>query len=266
MRFSDAFDVYPWFLGRDYDDHLYALTPAVTAIHDVKLLRAQAAPASAGRQLGAHHCDDVLLRAVLQHWERYFVDGLDTVEDRRLFRSLDMARAASKMPGGPDATIYDGGRAVALWVSAFEILAHDGHTDLKRVLALLGRVGWERPKLKQLDRTVKFRGRPIATNLAGFVYNALYRVRNAFLHGEPVPAEALTLQGSRISVLSFAAPLFRLALTAHLNLKLAGVAPDPSTDPTAFGQYVAERMAFAGPQRLAEDAILVVEGLGNPPA
>jgi hypothetical protein len=82
------------------------------------------------------------------------VAELDTVGDRRLFRALDMARAASKMPGGSDTTFYEGGRAVALWVSAFEILAHDGRSDLGRGLKLLKSADWRAPKLRTQDRSV----------------------------------------------------------------------------------------------------------------
>ena len=87
-----------------------------------------------------------------------------------------MARAASKMPGGSDATEYDAGRAVALWVSAFEILAHDGNrADFGRVLSLLGRVQWLKASLKVRDRQVKIgKGRaPIQTKLAGAIYERL---------------------------------------------------------------------------------------------
>jgi hypothetical protein len=45
--------------------------------------------------------------------------GEESVEDPRLFRALDMARAAAKTPGGIDASEHDAGRAIALWVSAF---------------------------------------------------------------------------------------------------------------------------------------------------
>jgi hypothetical protein len=65
------------------------------------------------------------------------------VEDRRLFRAIDMARAASKTPGGADASEHDAGRSAALWVSAFEILTHDGNkADLKGVLSQLNSVQW----------------------------------------------------------------------------------------------------------------------------
>jgi hypothetical protein len=51
-------------------------------------------------------------------------------------------------------------------------------------------------------------------NLAGVIYERLYRARNDFLHGNPVTDETLRLERCRQSALHFAAPLFRLALTA----------------------------------------------------
>jgi hypothetical protein len=259
VRFSDAFDVYPWTLGRDYNDHLYASTPAIGGIHDAKQLRAQCAPAIGERRLGANNQDDVLLRAILNRWELRFVAGVETIEDRRLFRSLEMARAASKMPGGSDATLYDDGRAVTLWVSAFEILAHDRRVDLARLLALLGRVAWEREKLKSLDRVVTYRNTPISTNIAGIVYEAMYRARNAFLHGEPVTREIFMLPKCRQNVINFAAPLYRLALTAYLDLKFVREKPDSLRDPSGFGEFLSARMAYAKPQRLSEDAVIVAD-------
>ena len=93
------------------------------------------------------------------------------------------------------------------------------------------------------------------TNVAGEVYGHLYRVRNNFLHGNPVTTK--TLLFGRWSVLLFAAPLFRLALTAFLDLR----SPDTSDDQDQ--DHIAGGMPFSGPQRLAEDAILKAE---EPPA
>jgi hypothetical protein len=57
LRFSDAFDIYPWFLGRDYDEHLYAFT--------VKQLRAQPTPTLGERPLSKASLDRVLLKQIL---------------------------------------------------------------------------------------------------------------------------------------------------------------------------------------------------------
>ena len=205
--------------------------------------------------------DDVLLRALLARWEDFFATGNDTIENRRLFRSLEMARAASRMPGGTDATFFDEGRAVALWVSAFEILAHDGrHSDFGQVLSLLSQVQWQNPALKVQDHEVSHKGAPIRTNLAGAVYKRLHWARTAFLHGNPVTAEMLRVrvEGSRKPVLWLAAPLFRLALTASLNLRFSETLLDTANDEDR-GRHIAKQMAFNRPQHLAEDAILMAD-------
>jgi hypothetical protein len=107
-------------------------------LHEVSHLRPQSAAGLGERSLGERHIDRPLLRELLERWRDCFATGNETAEHRRLFRSLDMARAASKMPGEADATFFDAGRAVAMWISAFEILVHDGkRADLERVLSLL---------------------------------------------------------------------------------------------------------------------------------
>ena len=176
--------------------------------------------------------------------------------NRGLFRALDMARAASRMPGGSDATYYDGGRAVALWVSAFEILARtDGYASPQRVLELLGRVPWIDKKLRTGDRSCKVSGETIRTNVAGEVYVKLNNVRNDFLHGNPVTGETARLTRCKKPVLVFAAPLFRLALTGYLKLERQ----DTAGEPNSWGEFIAGRMQFNRFQRNAEAAVLMAD-------
>ena len=199
--------------------------------------------------------------AILARWKHCFVDGEDAVEDRRLFRALEMARAASKMPGGSDATDYDAGRAVALWVSAFEILTYKGkgRSAKKAVLSRLAQVEWQNAKLKVQDRLVKIGEKETyQTNVAGEVYDNLNRVRDDFLHGNPLKPKTLQLETCRQSVLFFAAPLFRLALTAFLDLRFSETLPDMA-DARDRGRHVDSRMTFRAAQRLAEDAILMAD-------
>jgi hypothetical protein len=260
--YSDAFDVDPWFPDPRDDGHIVTVTPALAGMNSAAKLQPQSAPALAERSLSLSNLDDVLLRALLAHWEDYFATGNDTAENRRLFRALEMARAASRMPGGTDATFFDDGRAVALWVSAFEILAHDGKwSGLKEVLTRLDQVQWLRAKLKVQDRQVNIgKKETFQTNVASEVYGHLYRVRNDFLHGNPVTPETLKLETCRRSVLFFAAPLFRLALTAFLNLRFSETLLDTANNEDR-GRHIAKQIAFNQPQRLAEDAILMADTL-----
>jgi hypothetical protein len=256
ILYSEAFDVYPWFLAPDMDGRIVASTPGLTGLHHIDEFRPQTAPAIPNRFLDAGHLDWPLLNALTVRWERCFTTGEQRVEDRRLFRALEMARAASKMPGGRDASEHDAGRAVALWVSAFEILAHDGvQSSPERVLSLLSRVEWLRPTMKTRDRNVTVRRKLIDTNLGGQIYGHLYKVRNDFLHGNRVDRETVKLEKCQRSVLFFAAPLFRLALTAYLNLRIAETTADV-TDQERFAGQVVDGLFFRQAQRLIEDAVL----------
>jgi hypothetical protein len=74
--------------------------------------------------------------------------------------------------------------------------------------------------LNAQDRVVVHRKKPIQTNRAGVLYKRLYDVRNDFVHGNSVTADTLKEQvNCGKSVLWFAASLFRLALTAFLDLR-----------------------------------------------
>ncbi len=248
---SDAFDVYPWFLSPQMDGRISTRTPALSGLHTVDDIRPQCAPALGNRNLSRDQLDEPLLDALAARWERCFATGEESVEDRRLFRALEMARAASRMPGGADASEHDAGRAVALWVSAFEILVHNGkRSGLKQVLTRLGQVPWLSAKLKVQDRQVKISEKEtFQTNVAGEVYGHLNRVRNDFLHGNAVTAETLELKACQRSVLFFAAPLFRLALTAFLDLRV----PESLADDEDSRW---RNLWLRRHQRNAEDAIL----------
>ncbi len=137
-----------------------------------------------------------------------------------------------------------------MWVSAFEILAHDGRADLPRVLALLDRAPWARQVLQARDRIVVYGSKriEIKTNTAGEIYSALNGVRNAFLHGNPVTPERLRLPQCQESVLLFAAPLFRMALAAYLDLRFRCLMPDFATDPDGAGRYISDSIEFQFPR------------------
>jgi hypothetical protein len=264
--YSDAFDVYPSFPSPLLEGRIGAITPALVGIHHVERLHPQPAPALGRRYLSASAIDQPLLGAILARWNRCFVDGENSIEDRRLFRALEMARAASKMPGGSDATEYDAGRAAALWVSAFEILAHDGNrADFGGVLSLLGRVQWLSPKLKAQDRQLSYSRTIIQTNLAGSIYKRLYNARNDFLHGNPITDETLIVEKCRKRVDWFAASLFRLALTGYLNLRFSETLSD-SADDQDRERHDARGKRFRAAQCLSEDAILVADEPPRPSA
>jgi hypothetical protein len=170
-----------------------------------------------------------------------------------------MANEASRMPAAGDITFYDVGRSIALWVSAFEILVHPGRgwSGLSQVYELLDGVEW---RLRETGHRVHLAYHPNPKKrsrraLGAWLYGELYRARNDFLHGNPVSPRRLTIRGSGQNLFRYAAPLYRMALTAFL--KLTWSKPFPAlSDPRKFGRVAAERSEFLGFQKSVEKGLL----------
>lgn len=259
IYFAEAFDFYPWHLSKLLNRRITADTPATSAIHQLASLKPQCAPALGMRELSADALDLPLLDAIMLRWGELYTKGQDDIGDRRLFRSLDMARAACRMPGSADASILDQGRSAALWVSAFEILAHDGKSSSRKVLNLLAKVAWHHRELEEHERDARAGTTPVKTNLAGEIYLALNRARNDFLHGNEISVSTILYGRSKRNVLNFAAPLYRMALTAYLDLRQSVPMPNMNDDPAGAGHWIADRMEFEAPQKRCERALLAAD-------
>ena len=116
---------------------------------------------------------------------------------------------------------FDYGRQCALWVSAFEILAHHhagrGRADIPAVRQLLE----ARPLLDRRIRPRRYQIRygGIRENVAlpTKLYMLLYQTRNDFLHGNAVTRSNLLLPWSRRFVGEFAPLLYRCVLRNFLG-------------------------------------------------
>lgn len=261
--YSNAFAFYPWMLDRHGED-LVAFTPAMTALHEVAAFHGQAAPELPVMTLGAADIDAPLLEALLARWRERYRTSRPSWQDRALFRSLNMANQAAQLPAGTDTTLYDAGRMIALWVSAFEILAHPGtaQSGLGKVYDLLEQVVWEYPQ--SAHRRYRCHGpkhggsdrRTVACRL----YSALHKARNDFLHGNAIAPSRLRLTRCDRSLFQFAAPLYRMALTAFLPLPAAAPIPD-TDDPEVLGAAIAEHIERASFQKTIEKALLFARGI-----
>ena len=125
INFSNSFWLYPWSPDKDYED-LIADTPGLLGLHEVTAFKGQSSSEISVMTLTEYDVDEPLLTALLDRWRRRYAGRRPQWPDRALFRSLNMANQASQLPAGVDTTFYDVGRLIALWVSAFEILAHPG--------------------------------------------------------------------------------------------------------------------------------------------
>ena len=204
--FSRTFDFYPWMVDRDHE-HLVTFTPAMGGLQEIHDFIGQAAPEVHRAHMSCDDLDRPLFDALVGRWHDFYDDRKPSWDSAKLMRSLNMAYHASQPPADQSTTIFDYGRILALWVSAFEILVHpgeDGIATKKEVLKLLGKDVWINKECKKTGARI---------------YEKIYKCRNKFLHGNPIDVELSQSLMTRDSLFGASAPLYRMALMAFLDLK-----------------------------------------------
>lgn len=255
VLFGEAFTIYPWMLDRDYE-YVVGRTPAISGLHEVQKFRGQSSPALFRTTLGQRDIDEPLLDALLLRWHRRYGGSEPDWADTALFRSLNMAYNASLLPAGIDATFYDVGRVISLWISAFEILIHpggSGQANCDKVFDLIEKTPWVLRRSGVLDYETGGKSK-VKRTLASWLYQKLYECRNNFLHGNPVERQNLILSGSGRRMFDYAAPLYRIALTSFLSL--APKIPMPETsDGDAMDAFIERSTTLKHAQKTFEEAI-----------
>ncbi len=254
LAFTVPFQFYPWMLDKQFEGMLL-INPAQMAVHLLEEFGGQSFPEQSQATVMDLDMDRPLANELLKRWIIRFSGGSTNWKDKALFRSLNMANEAARIPALTAAVFYDVGRSLALWVSAYEILAYPGGADqsnFRTVSALLENVKWSNTKLSAASHLIPGKP-PKQKQLATWVCKKIYDLRNGFLHGNDVAAEALTLNGK--VVIDFAACLYRLALTGFLDLHFNMPMP-PEDDAKAMGKFAAERMSFNKFQNAYENALL----------
>jgi hypothetical protein len=268
ILFANSFWLYPWMLDKNYK-WLITRSLASLGLDEVRRFKGQATPEIFPIELNPVDIDKPLLTALIQRWHRRYFKPKPTWEDRALFRSLNMANMGCHLPSIVDTTLFDHGRTLALWVSAFEILVHPGNAKANQaaVNAVLDRIPYfERAMRRKAHRTYDPKVKKVTrTTPARAAYAQLYRARNYFLHGEPVSRRSLRLKRTRAHLIDVAASLYRLALTAVLDLRFTETAPPTSN----LEPYLASRRRsfdFQNRQHMHEQALLKVRKVRTRPS
>jgi hypothetical protein len=243
--FANSFDFCPWMV-RDDGKYMYSFTPAISAMDEPKGFRGRVSSEVSHLSLGK--VDEPILEALLQRWERRFSTASPQWEDVALFRSLNMAFEAARTPFITGGSLFDIGRLVALWVSAFEILAHPGEdqqVSLGHILGKLRSTGDEGISSSHAREDRKLRQR---------IYQDLYNARNDYLHGNPVD-DTMLVKGSW-NLTHFAAPLYRMMLSTFLGLQTTVVAsPNLRGSEEEVGKRIAEYIHRNGYLRVIQEAL-----------
>ena len=253
---SNYFWVFPWMMDRHFK-HVISVTPITHSLHEASAVHGQSSPELIPIQIRRRDFDEPLMNALLDRWTSRYVAATPTWQNIALFRSLNIANQACQIPSGPDATIFDFGRIISLWASAFETLVHpgaNGNVTQKEVYELFERVPWLDTRCNHRLYKTRFANKYAKRNIACWIYGQIYNCRNRFLHGNPVTFSTLKIQRSSRPIVNFAPPLYRLGLTSFLDLSL-NEAPPAAADAELFAAFIARSMEFEGPQKDAESAI-----------
>jgi len=258
ILYANWFSFYPWMVDAKYEG-IIMNSMAQLGYHEVKALKAQTMPGFSHQPLKSRMIDKPLLKALLNRWQQRFNAETPVREDIALFRSLNMALSAAMLPGNVEVTIYDIGKAIALWVSAFEILAHPGSSNsgFQQVYQLLEKATWNLSDCNQpIYEPYGYRTEQPKRLLPVWLYGELNRARNDFLHGNAITGSRLIVSPGKRPLHLYAAPLFRMALTAFLDLRMER--PAPREDETEYTAYLKYQHNFGGYQRDIEAAISTI--------
>jgi len=256
---GETFSIYPWMVDRHGND-LIGQTPAMFGQHGVDEFRGQTDAGLPQFTVEPYAIDRPVFDEVLLRWHRRFGGDEASWEDRALFRSLNMARAAMLMPGGAEYGFYDVGRLLTLWISAFEILLHPGPGGAigeAQVLNVLDSAVWLDQRCAALAANVKIGKHTTARTTASELCHRMYALRNDFLHGNDVRVEQLAIND--VPFLLLASSLYRVALVKFLNLRIPAI--EDSANEDAIVRYIGTLSYWKDPQRRHEKAILKAAGI-----
>ena len=219
--FSDYFDIYP-IQPHKFDEWLITLSPAARGLDPAKDFSGQTKPEIVGQVYDPKY-EPIMFQALMNEWKDHYITQKSSNWRRTaLFRSLQIAYQACAMPISNYLTIYDYGSSLALWVSAFEILAHpqNGKVQKSDVLSLIADIPLQSKMLSNRLYAINLGKNKLRVNLPQKLYSQIYDSRNNFLHGEPVKIKHLFPWGKtrRYGLHLFTPLIYNLALISHLSI------------------------------------------------
>ena len=267
--YSDYFDFYPTMITAD-GKALRTISPALNDLGYPKDFHGQTSPGlppTSVASLGTVEPDEALVHLLMEAWNDLYI-GPKRFDHKAtaLFRSLQVAYLAAAMPMSNERSIHDYGTTIALWVSAFEILAHPvasggtGKANFEKVKELLEKQVWSKLELRDRKYTVTYAGNKHDVNLVVNLYWELYQARNDFLHGNPVSRERLfPFTNDKRPPLPHLAPLvYKTALLGFLDgFQFRPKEPEPDLMAMDLPDPAFDRAIIAGMKNLCfEKAIL----------
>ena len=260
LRFANWFGIYPWMVDKNYE-YVVMRSSAVMGLHETKLLRAQTYPGLSQEVINPSDIDQTLHKELMARFKRRFTTDKPEWTDVAIFRSLNTANTAAQLPSHGDFTPYNSGRAISLWTSAFEILAHpeEGNSGLLKVYELLESANWRSTACREARHACM--ASPPARRpriLACAIYSRVNGARNDYLHGNKVSDVQLVIMPSQRFLPDYGPVLYRMALAALLDLRFKEDEPE-HTNMEAYLAWEDRKFAHEKYQRDMEMALSTFE-------
>ena len=213
VQYSNALELYPCTVGRGDPKGIIWSTPTTLGWDQATNLHGQCSPRFPHPAHFRMPFDQFLFDGLMRAWRLRYRGGRRRLWLTRLFRSLQMAYMAMETPFSNQGTNIDWGTSSGLWVSAFEVLTHEGRSSYPVVADALENAPWELPRLAvyRRHRTVHGRGRNQREwrSLVARLYKRIYDLRNTVLHGNPMPRRRIDHYPA-VAVLLYRGLLLRL--------------------------------------------------------
>jgi len=258
VSWSDYFSIYPWMMDKGME-YLTTQTPALTGLHQVSNFHGTTSPGLAAAKLSYSFLDHVLLKVMLDRWHQTFIERHRNWDNTCTFRALHVAFGASSQPEVGFVSQFDVGRLIGSWVSAFECLVHPGSggkSGFSRVVEYLE--NYEAEERRYFDRRFKIRiGRNVRrVSILSKMYERLYKLRNDYLHGNPIHPRDLERGPIERPVWHVAPILFRYALLSKMKITPKRVLEKYSDQETELSaKRISEAIEWLGEYNLQESAI-----------
>lgn len=261
VLYSESLAIFPYMLDKNFEN-LLVFTPGLVGLHDLSRFTGHSSPHLSIVTLSESDIDRSLFDELALRWASHYGNiQPNRWEDIALMRALNMAYHACSLPSGAETTVYDAGKILSAWVSAFEILVNQGvnqrpkSVGRKQVCALLRLHPWIH---KNLHVTIKYNTDDC--NILEYIFHSIYDLRIAFVHGNQIYVAKLITTSER-NLTDFVAPVFRLFLSLFLDLN-----PNSTCnidDPQEFANSVVKGLEFRHAPRTCEKAIST---FNKPPA
>lgn len=236
---ADYFDLYP--MVPNSSGFIVFRAGAVSGIDNRPGFTGQCSPHIVYGDTTIFSIDDELWNSLIRAWELCYYLKKNINSFRRIFRSLEVAFHALRVPSDQFTSIFDIGTRIALWISALEILAHPitANVNQAEVINFLTSYSW-------YNRQMKFRrykSRKKSGHRISFIERLiedLYEARNDFIHGNPTSGRSLYPFGDirRRSLNDIAVFIYRAVLILALQKALPSRKIKVPQDNTKFWRWI----------------------------